>query len=100
MFKSIKHEPCSISQSPNSLHTHNSNMSLAINTLIKLIPTFDTSKTQEVYRFVRSCDSVFQLAIDVEKQQILLIYAFHNITGVGALDIHCRRYAFWDDLKS
>ncbi|CAH0732030.1 unnamed protein product, partial [Brenthis ino] len=75
-------------------------MSLEINTLIKLIPTFDTSKTQEVYRFVRSCDSAFQLAADVEKQQILLVYALNNITGVGAPDIHCRQYAFWEDLKS
>ncbi|XP_045777881.1 uncharacterized protein LOC123875868 [Maniola jurtina] len=102
MPKSIKNEPYtkslypSLSQSP--IHDTNT-MSLEINTLLKLIPTFDTAETQQVYRFVRSCDSAFLLA-DAEKEQILLVYALNNITGTCASDVHSRQYTSWEDLKS
>ncbi|XP_069358177.1 uncharacterized protein [Maniola hyperantus] len=74
-------------------------MPLEINTLLKLIPTFDTAESQQIYRFVRSCDSAFLLA-DAEKEQILLVYALNNITGTCASDVHSKQYTSWEDLKS
>lgn len=94
MSKSIKHEPCSNSQ---TLETNT--MALDFNTLLKLIPTFDTTHPQQVYRFIRSCDSAFSLACK-DDQKILLVYALNNITGTGASDVHCRQNACWEDLKS
>lgn len=73
-------------------------MSLEINTLLQLIPTFDTNDHTQVYRFVRSCDAAFQLASE-DKSKILLVYALNKISGVGASDVHSRQYSNWEDLK-
>lgn len=69
-----------------------------LNTLLKLIPEFDTAQTTQVYRFVRSCDSAFSLSNDNQKD-ILLIYALNKITGSGSSDVHARQHSNWDDLK-
>lgn len=74
-------------------------MSLEINTLLKLIPTFDTTQPQQIYRFIRSCESAFKLA-DKDQTHILLVYALNNITGSSASDIHCKQYDSWYELKS
>lgn len=75
------------------------NMSLDINTILKLVPCFDTNQNEQVYRFIRSCDSAFKLSSETQKS-VLLIYALNNITGVGASDVHSKTYTSWDDLKS
>lgn len=74
-------------------------MSLDIGTLLKLIPHFDTEKNEQVYRFVRSCDSAFKLG-STEQAQILLVYALNNITGSGASDIHAKQISSWSELRS
>lgn len=105
MPKAIKSESSSDSLYPDLSHSHTTptydtnTMALEVNTLLKLIPTFNTAETQQVYRFVRSCDSAFRLA-NTEQEQILLVYALNNITGTSASDIHCRQYTSWEDLKS
>lgn len=101
MPKAIKHEESANTIYPNlyPTQTPNTNMSLEINMLVKLIPTFDTTKTQEVYGFIRSCDTAFQFS-NAENKPILLAYVLNNIKGTGAPDIHCRQYATWEDLKS
>lgn len=76
------------------------NMSeLDLNTLLKLIPDFDTDQNQQIYRFIRSCDSAFKLATPDQKT-VLLVYALNRITGSGASDVHCRQYAEWNSLKT
>ncbi|KAI5636941.1 hypothetical protein NE865_10356 [Phthorimaea operculella] len=74
-------------------------MALDISTLLKLIPPFDTNQPEQVYRFVRSCNSAFELA-QKDQGQILLVYALNNITGSGASDVHSKQHASWDVLRS
>lgn len=83
---------------PNSQTPNTSKMSLDIGTLLKLIPTFDTDQHQQVYRFIRSCDSAFKLATQ-DQRPVLLVYALNNITGSGAPDVHSKQHCNWDDLK-
>lgn len=72
---------------------------LDLNTLLKLIPDFDTLQSAQVYRFIRSCDSAFQLA-STSQQIVLLTYALNKITGPGSSDIHSKQFFKWTDLKS
>lgn len=72
--------------------------SLDLPTLLKLIPDFETSQPNQVYRFVRSCDSAFGLA-DHTQNQILLIYALNRITGPNSSDIHANQFHSWPTLK-
>lgn len=74
-------------------------MSQPMSILIQLIYPFDTNNPQNIYRFVRSCNSAFQLAT-TEQTQSLLVYALNNITGIGAADIQSRQYDSWDDLRT
>lgn len=106
MYKFIKNESSTETYTnlyPNlNLFTINSQtptMSLEINTLLKLIPTFDTTQPQQIYRFIRSCESAFKLANE-NQIHILLVYALNNITGSSASDIHCKQYDTWYELKS
>lgn len=77
----------------------NSKMSLDLNTLLKLVPTFDTTQPQQIYRYIRSCESAFKLA-DEDQKSILLVYCLNNITGAFASDVHCKTYETWQDLRS
>lgn len=86
-------------ESVDSVLFNNSKMSIEINTLLKLVPCFDTNQNEQVYRFIRSCDSAFHLA-STEQKSILLVYALNNITGVGAADVHSKTYDSWPDLKA
>lgn len=72
---------------------------ISLNTLLQLIPDFDTSQTSQVYRFVRSCDSAFKLATEIPKE-ILLTYALNKITGSGSSDVHAKKYTDWYTLKA
>lgn len=72
---------------------------ISLNTLLQLIPEFDTNQATQVYRFVRSCDSAFNLA-NPSQTDILLIYALNKIIGTSSSDVHARQYASWDDLKT
>lgn len=74
-------------------------ISLDIGTLLKLIPSFDTTQTNQVYRFIRSCDSAFNLASESQKST-LLVYVLNNIIGISASDVHSREFQSWDILKS
>lgn len=74
-------------------------MTVELNTLLKLIPVFDTKERDQVYRFIRSCDSAFKLASE-EDTKIILVYALNNITGTGASDVHAKQYDSWDSLKT
>ncbi|XP_059047426.1 uncharacterized protein LOC131842878 [Achroia grisella] len=74
-------------------------MALDISTLLKLIPSFDTRENNQLYRFVRSCNSAFKLATS-DQEPILLVYTLNNITGPGASDVHCKQYKTWTELKS
>lgn len=69
-----------------------------LTTLLKLIPEFDTIKSSDVYRFVRSCDAAFKLA-STEQETILLTYALNKITGPGSSDIHAKSFLTWFDLR-
>lgn len=69
-----------------------------LNTLLHLIPEFDTSQSSQIYRFIRSCDSAFTLAAP-SQIQVLLIYALNKITGPGASDVHAKKYVDWIELK-
>lgn len=69
-----------------------------LTTLLKLIPEFDTVKTSDVYRFVRSCDAAFKLASTVQ-ETILLTYALNKITGPGSSDVHAKSFLTWFDLR-
>lgn len=71
---------------------------MPITTLLKLIPEFDTSKSDQVYRFVRSCDAAFDLASDNQKV-ILLTYALNGVTGPLSSDIHIKTHSSWQELK-
>ncbi|XP_052749746.1 uncharacterized protein LOC128202073 [Galleria mellonella] len=70
-----------------------------LNTLLQLIPDFDTTQSGQVYKFIRSCDSAFKLA-SLEQEEILLIYALNKISGNTSSDIHAKLYSNWDDLKT
>lgn len=72
---------------------------LDLNTLLKLIPDFNTAESSQVYRFIRSCDSAFLLA-SITQQQLLLVYALNRITGPGSSDVHARQYLSWESLKA
>lgn len=69
-----------------------------INTLLTLIPEFDTLQTYQVYRFIRSCDTVFELA-SATQEIILLTYALNQITGPGSIEVNLKQFDNWDDLK-
>lgn len=72
--------------------------SLDIKTLLQLIPEFNTNQSNQIYRFVRSCDSAFKLA-SISQESILLIYALNKISGPGSSDVHCKTYDTWTELK-
>lgn len=71
---------------------------LNLNNLVKLIPNFDTTNPQEVYKFIRSCNSAFELASEPQKP-FILVYALNNITGPNAADVHCRKFNTWHGLR-
>lgn len=81
---------------PDTKVSPNSEMDLG--TLLKLIPDFDTSQNSQVYRFIRSCDSAFNLA-SVHQQTVLLTYALNKLTGPGSSDVHSKQFFKWCDLK-
>lgn len=62
----------------------NEKMAPDICTLIKLFPSFDTNENNQLYRFIRSCNSAFDLA-SLDQRPMLLV-CFNNITGSGASD--------------
>lgn len=72
---------------------------IPMTTLLKLIPEFDTTKPNQVYRYVRSCDSAFNLAA-LSQSEILLTYALNRITGPLSSDVHVKIHNTWPDLKS
>lgn len=72
---------------------------LSIETLIKLIPEFDTAQNLQVYRFIRSCNAAFQLASETDKT-ILLIYTLNKIVGPFAADVHAKQFTTWNVLQS
>ena len=69
-----------------------------IPTLSNLLPEFNTTYPEQIYRFVRSCDSAFSLA-SPEQIPILLVYALNKIIGSGASEVHSRRFTNWQQLK-
>lgn len=73
-------------------------MSLDLQTLTQLIPIFDTSCPEQIFRFVRSCDSAFSL-VSEDKKGILLVIALNKIIGQGSSDVHIRTFSDWSDLK-
>lgn len=75
------------------------NKMVDLGTLLTLIPTFDTTYPEQIYRFVRSGDAAFGLASE-DKKPILLVYALNKIVGTGAPDVHSRQFETWDTLKS
>lgn len=77
----------------------NNSIQLDLTTLLKLIPDFDTNYPEQIYRFIRSCDSAFSLS-SPEQSPIILVYALNKITGTGASDVHCRQYLDWNELKA
>lgn len=81
-----------------NLSTPDASMEVDLRTLLLLIPEFDTTKNSQVYRFVRSCDSAFQLS-STPQQQILLTYTLNKITGPGSSDVHTKQFVTWHDLK-
>lgn len=72
---------------------------LSLGCLQKLIPEFDTSQNAQVYRFIRSCDSAFQLAA-VHQTTALLTCAINKITGPGSSDVYAKQFTRWEDLKN
>lgn len=70
-----------------------------LETLLKLIPDFDTAEPAQVYRYIRSCDSAFKIA-SIPQQSILLTFALNKIIGSGASDVHTRQFPLWDNLKA
>lgn len=72
---------------------------IAISIILQLIPDFDTSHDNQIYRFIRSCDSAFQLATSSQKD-ILLIYTLNKITGANSSDTHAQQYTSWKDLRN
>ncbi|XP_028158551.1 uncharacterized protein LOC114351505 [Ostrinia furnacalis] len=102
MTKEIKNEPCNQLYSELSSFfeaSYKAKMTLDISTLLKLIPAFDTDKNDQIYRFVRSCDSAFKLATEDQKA-ILLVYTLNNITGSGASDVHSKQHICWTSLRT
>lgn len=67
--------------------------------ILQLIPDYNTDKSGEIYRFVRSCDAAFQLANAIQKN-ILLVYALNKISGTGAPDVHSRKHVNRDALRT
>ena len=72
---------------------------LPIQTLLQLIPDFDTNNQSQVYRYIRSCDSAFELA-SITQHKILLVYALNKISGPFASDVHIKIYNTWSELKT
>lgn len=73
-------------------------IAIPLNTLLQLIPEFDTAQPTQVYRFIRSCDSAFQLA-NTSQQTILITYALNKITGHNSSDVFARTYSCWSELR-
>lgn len=71
---------------------------IKLDTLLKLIPDFDTAQPTQVYRFIRSCDSACQIAL-LHQQPILLTFVLNKIFGPGASDVHTKQFSSWTDLK-
>ncbi|KAL0870067.1 hypothetical protein ABMA27_006229 [Loxostege sticticalis] len=69
-----------------------------LQTLLQLIPDFDTSQATQVYRYIRSCDSAFKLS-SIPQQEILLIYVLNKITGPYSSDVHAKQHKNWCELK-
>ncbi|CAF4878042.1 unnamed protein product [Pieris macdunnoughi] len=69
-----------------------------IQTLINLIPIFDTNNHDEIYGYIRSCDTVFKLSSPFERET-LLTCALNNIKGIAASEVRCKTYETWDELK-
>ncbi|CAK1545219.1 unnamed protein product [Leptosia nina] len=72
---------------------------VSLPTLLQLIPDFRTELNSEVYRFIRSCDSAFNLAT-IQQQELLLVYALNKITGPSSSEIHAKKYKNWVELKT
>lgn len=72
---------------------------VSLQTLLQLIPDFDTNDVSQVYRYIRSCESAFNLA-HISQQEILLVYALNKIIGPSASDVHSKQYNSWADLKT
>ncbi|XP_063549071.1 uncharacterized protein LOC134756174 [Cydia strobilella] len=72
---------------------------IPLNTLLRLIPEFDTAHPAQVYRFVRSCDSAFELA-NTSQQPVILTYALNKISGHNSSDVFAKRYLDWSELKT
>lgn len=72
---------------------------LGIKDFMQLIPTFNTSNQGNVYRFIRSCDTIFSLA-SPQQCPILLTFALNKIDGPGTSDVHMKQYSNWDELKT
>ncbi|XP_063369305.1 uncharacterized protein LOC134657672 [Cydia amplana] len=72
---------------------------IPLNTLLRLIPEFDTAHPAQVYRFVRSCDSAFELA-NTSQQPVILTYALNKISGHNSSDVFAKRYLNWSELKT
>lgn len=72
---------------------------VGLETLLKLIPDFDTAQPAQVYRFIRSCDSAFEIA-SLQQRSILITFALNKIIGPGASDIHSKQFSLWTELKT
>lgn len=86
-------------QASSTANAETANAEIQLNTLLQLIPEFDTTNASQVYRFIRSCDSAFGLGTTSQKP-ILLIYALNKITGPSSSDIHAKDFSDWENLKS
>ncbi|XP_061704163.1 uncharacterized protein LOC133528252 [Cydia pomonella] len=84
--------------SPTTSNEANSE-TIPLNTLLRLIPDFDTAQPAQVYRFVRSCDSAFELA-NASQQPVILTYTLNRISGQNSSDIFAKRYQSWSELKT
>lgn len=71
---------------------------VSIETILRLVPDFNTDEVGHIYRFIRSCDAAFRLA-NARQVDILLVYTLNRISGTGAPDVHSRNYDSWDTLK-
>lgn len=82
-----------------SIPDHKTSIEVEINTLLRLIPDFNTLEPTQVYGFIRSCDSAFQLASNCQ-EIILLTYTLNSIKGPGSSDVRSKKFFKWNDLKS
>lgn len=71
---------------------------IALDILLKLIPDLDTAQPAQVYRFIRSCDSAFEMA-STDQKPVLLTFTLNKIIGPGASDVHSKQFSLWKDLK-